>query len=252
MRFYLGTHQVCWFTRLRVPLFVSRQRLKNRKKLPIAQTVWALDSGGFTELQRNGAWNLSATDYVAEIRRYANDIGSLEWAAPQDWMCEPSMVAKTGLTIAQHQQKTLANFLELRSLETTVKIVPVLQGWHPEDYLRHVESYYNAGVRLHEEELVGVGTMCRRQGTEEALAILSNLWGMGLKLHAFGFKFTGLRAAAPLLASADSLAWSQNARHREPLPGCRHAKCSSCERWAIAWRDRLLANLPTECQRVLF
>ena len=38
----------------------------------------------------------------------------LEWAAPMDWMCEPAMLARTGLTVEDHQRRTVANFLELR------------------------------------------------------------------------------------------------------------------------------------------
>ena len=44
-------------------------------------------------------------------------------------MCEPFMLAKTGLTVAEHQARTVANYLELRSLAPELPFVPVLQGW---------------------------------------------------------------------------------------------------------------------------
>ncbi len=34
--------------------------------------------------------------------RYRDEIGCLLWAAPHDWMCEPWITAKTGLTVAEH------------------------------------------------------------------------------------------------------------------------------------------------------
>jgi hypothetical protein len=48
------------------------------------QGRWVLDSGGFTELQRHGAWTVPLGTCVDAVRRYATEIGGLEWAAPQD------------------------------------------------------------------------------------------------------------------------------------------------------------------------
>ncbi len=136
--FYLGTHQAHWLRLVDVPLFVSRTRLENRKTLPQAEARWALDSGGFTELRQRGGWSLSTADYISQVRRYADEIGNLDWAAPQDWMCEPSMMANTGLTIHEHQQRTVDNFLDLRQ-ELGGLVIPVLQGWERDDYLRCAE-----------------------------------------------------------------------------------------------------------------
>jgi hypothetical protein len=89
MRFYLGSPEPAWLKRTDVPLFISHNRLKRCKTLPRALGPWALDSGGFTELQRHGMYRLTAADYAAAVRRYRDEIGGLEWVAPQDWMCEP-------------------------------------------------------------------------------------------------------------------------------------------------------------------
>lgn len=84
---YLGTHKACWLARTTVPLFLSRRTLAPMKKLPRATCPWALDSGGFTELSMRGSWDaLPAAEYVALVRRFRDEIGSLAWAAPQDWM----------------------------------------------------------------------------------------------------------------------------------------------------------------------
>lgn len=111
--FYLGTHQPSWLAELDVPLFVSHRRLANRRRLPRARVGWALDSGGFTELSMYGQWRTSPEEYVAAVRRHDAEVGKLSWAAPQDWMCEPFILAKTGRTVADHQARTIDNFKRL-------------------------------------------------------------------------------------------------------------------------------------------
>ena len=92
VRFYLGTHQPAWLARLDVPLFVSHRRLRDRHRLPRTRAGWALDSGGFTALALHGGWRTTPAAYAAAVARYANEVGQLEWAAPQDWMVEPSII----------------------------------------------------------------------------------------------------------------------------------------------------------------
>ncbi|MEV8508112.1 hypothetical protein AB0368_25295 [Actinoplanes sp. NPDC051475] len=244
--FYLGTHQPHWL-RLGVPLFVSDRRLRRYRRLPRAAASWALDSGGFTELSQYGTWNTGPTpaDYVARVRRYRDEIGHLVWAAPQDWMCEPFIVAKTGLTVAEHQAHTVDNYLRLRGLGPELPFVPVVQGRTPGDYLRCVDRYARAGVDLSRSGLVGVGSVCRRQSTTEVGDILIALHRHGVtRLHGFGFKTLGLASWGHLLASADSMAWSAQARRQPALPGCHtHRTCANCLRYALRWRDRVLTTI---------
>lgn len=245
MNFFLGTHHPAWLAKLDVPLFVSRRSLAKRKRFPRARGAWALDSGGFTELSTYGKWEVTPRAYAGEVRRFREAIGGLTFAAPMDWMCEPEVLAKTGLSVMEHQRRTVANFLELKSLAPEVPWIPVLQGWRFSDYWRCQEMYEDAGVDLRAEALVGVGTVCRRQAMTEAGIILSTLASAdGLRLHGFGVKKTGLRQFGRYLASADSLAWSANARHNEPIPGHTHVSCSNCVEWALEWRGELLASLP--------
>jgi hypothetical protein len=187
--FLLGTHQPGWLATSRVPLFVSDRRLKGYQVLPLARVPWALDSGAFSELALHGSWEHgpSPAQYAARIRRYQRDIGKLRWVAPQDWMCEPFIVAKTGLSVAEHQRRTVDNFCCLRKLAPELPIIPVVQGWLVADYVRCVALYQAAGVDLTSEPLVGVGSICRRQGTAEVGAILEALHGLGVtRLHGFG------------------------------------------------------------------
>lgn len=216
MRFYLGTHEPTWLGRSHVPLFVSAVRLRARckRKLPRAACPWALDSGGFSVLDTLGHYPTTNREYAAEVRRWSDEIGNLDWAAVQDWMCEERILARTGLTIAEHQRRTVESFTELRSLNTGVPFVPVLQGYTLDDYRRCLELYDRAGHDLRALPTVGIGSVCRRQttDTQAAARIVHALAAEGLQLHAFGFKLDGLAACRSVLASADSLAWSDGAR----------------------------------------
>lgn len=242
MKFYLGAHHPHWLRLAGVRLFVSRRALMRQRSMPRAVAPWALDSGGFSELSLHGGWQLSATDYATEARRFRDEIGLLEFAAPQDWMCEPVMLQRTGLSVEEHQRRTTANYLELRSIAPEVPWIPVLQGWAIGDYFRHLDAYAAAGVDLTSQPLVGVGTVCRRQNTVTASLLMAGLHAEGLRLHAFGFKLQGLRLCADHLESADSMAWSYSARRNPPLPGHTHLNCANCLEYALGWRDGVLES----------
>jgi hypothetical protein len=248
MMFYLGTHQTSWLgsEAVGVPLFVSYRRLSARRRLPVAAAPWALDSGSFTELNEVGRWETTEAEYVTAVRRYADEIGQLAWAAPMDWMCEPFVTARTGLTVEQHQANTVDNYVRLRSMAPDLPFIPVLQGWTMADYLRCVDLYGAAGVDLTAEPLVGIGSVCRRQNTGEVADIMARIAGLGVALHGFGVKTVGLTHYGSSLASADSLAWSYRARRSPPLPGCTHKSCANCPRFALAWRERVLRRLQSE------
>ncbi len=248
--FFVGTHHPGWLRTASMPLFISDRRLRGYKTLPHAIVTWALDSGGFTELSRYGTWDHGPTpaQYAVRIRRYRDEIGHLAWAAPQDWMCEPAITARTGLTIADHQRRTIDNLLRLRDLDPDLPVIPVLQGWTVSDYLRCADAYSRAGIDLRAEPLVGLGSVCCRQATTSIEFIITALHACGITaLHGFGVKISGLTRCGPLLASADSLAWSYAARRQPPLPGCelRHINCANCPRYAARWYAHVRAQLTT-------
>jgi hypothetical protein len=244
--FWLGTHNPTWLEcdRVEIPLFISACRLRQRKRLPIAgaNTIWALDSGGFSDLSISGKWSVSAKVYTQEVKSWIQ-IGGLQWAVIQDWMCEPFVLNKTGLSIVQHQTNTVLSYLTLRDLEPSIHWLPVLQGFSLADYLRCWDLYDTAGVDMLQQPIVGIGSVCRRQGTTEAEAIISTLAGKGLRLHAFGFKTLGLRKCATILHSSDSMSWSYTARREKPLAGHIHKNCANCLEYALLWRARLLEGL---------
>jgi hypothetical protein len=253
--FYLGTHMPHWLATVDVPLFVSHNRLKGRRTLPIARSRWALDSGGFTELSMHGRWREAPAAYVAACRRYRDKIGSLDWCAPQDAMCEPWILERAkawlGGTVEAHQQWTTENFLTLRDMAPDVPFVPVLQGWRLEDYETHVRMYEAAGVDLRSESTVGVGSVCRREATAEIGAIVSTLASSGLRLHGFGVKGAGIRRYGSMLASCDSMAWSYGGRRIKPCPHTAVSSCANCLPHALAWRDSVTSSAMTDAQMQL-
>lgn len=210
-----------------------------------AKAEWGLDSGGFSELSIFGKWHTTARQYVDEVLRWSEKIGRLSFAAIQDWMCEPIMLQKTGLSIREHQHRTVASYLQLRDMAPSIPWLPVLQGWEEEDYLRHFEDYNQAGVDLLSFDYVGLGSVCRRQHTDMAEQLIARLSGMGLKIHAFGFKQLGLRRVWRHLRSSDSMSWSFEARQAgKPFdPSCTHKNCANCFLYAFIWRNHLMMEL---------
>lgn len=250
--FYLGTHQPAWLATVSVPLFVSHRRLAGRRTLPqrarigYAETMpapWALDSGGFSELSMFGEWRTTPAEYVAAVARYDAEVGHLDWAAPQDHMVEPQILARTRSTVEEHQARTVANYLDLcdrwaRVSDAECPFMPVLQGWTFDDYHRHADQYARAGVDLAAQHLVGVGSVCRRQGTQLAERLVRSLspW---LALHMFGVKTTGLARYGHAVETADSLGWSAAGRR---TPGCSptHRNEANCLPYALGWRQKVL------------
>ena len=243
LAFYMGAHQPHWLWRARFPLFVSHRQLARRRSLRPATCRWALDSGGFTELSLHGRWITPAQDYAAAVARYSERIGALDFAAPQDWMCEPPIVARTGLSVREHQERTVASYLELRRIAPDLPFIPVVQGWDLASYLECVRLYASAGITLAALPRVGLGSVCRRQSTAEIAVIVAALARRGLRLHGFGVKTGGLHLYGHQLASADSMAWSYTARRALALPGCTgHRNCANCLAYATSWRRSMLAR----------
>lgn len=264
MTFFLGSHMPKWLEESPVPLFVSARTLNKYRRdgdpFPKGRCLWALDSGGFTELQQFGEWTMTADDYGGMVYRFMDNGCVPHFAAPQDWMCEDVVIrggsfhgvtfAGTGLNVAIHQELTIENVLYLREQFPAAPWIPVLQGQTLDDYLSHADQYAAAGIDLAAESLVGLGSVCRRQNTSEIAVITSALAARGYRLHGFGVKTQGLAQYGHNLASADSLAWSYGARRDQiKLDGCTHrGDCRNCLRYAVQWREKVLDALRTESQ----
>jgi hypothetical protein len=194
---------------------ISINRLRNRKS-GFEVNEWICDSGAFTELSRFGHYRHSVQSYAEDIKRWSK-CGNLLAAVSQDWMNEPFILEKTGLSTVDHQRLTIERYDELLACDTGVYIMPVLQGYRPEEYVSHLHQY---GDRLGTGAWVGVGSVCKRNSKPEQIeAILKAIHRErpDLRWHLFGVKLTALKNAVvrELGYSADSMAWSFAARRRD-------------------------------------
>lgn len=193
--------------------FISINRLRDRKS-DFAVGDWILDSGAFSTILMHGDYPEPPSAYAERIKRWSTN-GNLLAAVSQDYMCEPSMLEITGKTVAEHQRLTIERYDALMACDVGgVYIMPVLQGYAPEDYISHLRQY---GDRLKPMAWVGVGSVCKRNGSPaeiEAVLKAIHTWRPDLRLHGFGLKTTALRSelVRELLWTADSMAWSFAAR----------------------------------------
>ncbi len=170
---------------------------------------WILDSGAFTEISTHGHWRTEPEVYAEEINQLKR-YGNLLAAVSQDMMCEPFILMATGLEIEEHQQITIDRYVRIVAA-TDAYVMPVLQGFKPSEYARHVQMYGNL---LKPGQWVGVGSVCKRNSKpdqiEDVLLAIKSV-RPDLKLHGFGLKITALKSGAviDLLESSDSQAWSR-------------------------------------------
>lgn len=252
-----------------VGAYVSHWRLTRRPRkgpYPRATMPWGCDSGTFGA-NDTGRELVSPQEYVRDVWRFDKEIGMLEWAAPQDRMCESWMLAKNGWTVAGNQRHAIDNFKLLTDLWWGMQdadsaalwdepgystpaefrhpdlcpFMPVLQGDEADDYRRHVEMYYAAGIRLEDYPVVGLGSVCRRAALKPIQDLVRELAGF-LDLHGFGFKIDGVSTLGHLLGSADSMAWSEGTRHEVDDWPCKHGRVKwerNCPIEAMEWAGRV-------------
>lgn len=220
VKFYVGLHQLADARHFSLAC-ISINRLRGRKK-PVQCDQVLVDSGAFTEISKHGRYRHSVSEYAAELYRlHVNGVVKISAAVAQDYMCEPFILSKTGMTIEEHQRLTVRRYDELvaelaRLFNSVIPfhVMPVIQGFAPSDYVQHVEMY---GDRLTPVMWVGVGSVCKRQGDPRSIvAVLQAISSQrpDLLLHGFGVKITSLVHAGvrAMLATADSMAWSFAAR----------------------------------------
>lgn len=226
MKFFTGVHQPKDAKHLPLAC-ISINRLRGRKSKFEEPAEWILDSGAFTSISKDGEYSETPEEYARSIARWASP--RLKGVVAQDYMCEPHILAKTGLTVLEHQLKTRERYVRFRDEWERIRqerqvpkeqwpvVIPVLQGWTREDYELHLALY---GDLLEPGAWVGVGSVCKRQGR---VAIIEEILGAikrirpDLRLHGFGVKLQALRSkiVQALLYSADSMAWSFSARKQK-------------------------------------
>jgi hypothetical protein len=233
LTFFIGLHQPSDAHRFPHACISIRRLWRRAKKIPGCRAL--IDSGAFTELDKHGKYMVSVSAYALRLHQlHTRGIVDIAGAVAQDFMCEDFMLEKVmGIPkdtitpeqrvdqILKHQQWSVVRYddliAELERLfggEIPFPVLPVLQGYAPEDYVRHISMY---GDRLKPGMWVGVGSVCKRNGDPESiLAVLQAIKAErpDLRIHGFGVKKTALksREIVNLLATADSMAWSYHAR----------------------------------------
>lgn len=207
--------------------FISKSRLANRKSGFSPSGDWIMDSAAFMEVLTNGGYVTTVKEYATVIRNW-RWLGNLSAAVAQDYMCEGFILKRTGLTVADHQRLTIERYDALVQEDVGTYILPVLQGFEPEEYCRHLDAY---GDRIPDGAYIGVGSLCKRnRDPREVFRVLSAIHRhrAGLRIHGFGLKVTALEdyEIVRLLATADSMAWSYDGRriNGKLANDWRHAK----------------------------
>lgn len=237
MKFYLGLQKPCQTKLVHpIPFMLSIRGIRGRIK-HIWGDDWLLDSGGFTEILLHGRYTISEDEYIDSIMRHRPKL-----AFCQDWMCEDVMLERTGLTIPEHQERTLESYISLR--KHTDRIAPVLQGYTVEDYIAHGLMYVAEGVDM--TQVFGLGSVCRRSCSSEPPVILNALTDEfpGIKIHAFGIKTEAFKYidVVEKIYSADSMAWSYWGRRRpKDCSDCSYERrqCRNCVRCALMWYENM-------------
>jgi hypothetical protein len=239
--FYIGLHHECYGWPFR-RCMISVNAIARRKS-DFKVNEWIMDSGAFGQISRHGKFLMSIKEYCDQIERWHPNA-----AVAQDWMCEPFILETTSKTVVEHQALTFQSYLALSAAQSRVYILPVLQGFEPLDYVRHIKLY---GDTLVENQWVGVGSVCKRNGTPDAIEdVLLAIKQVrpDLRLHGFGLKIQALERASirALLYSADSMAWS--------YAGRRQKRSASDPRDALRYAARIetLLDVPVFVQEQLF
>lgn len=213
MKFYIGLHHpgdARLFPRACLSINVLRRRAK-----PIDCADIIVDSGAFTELALHGGYRRAPEEYAMDLCRLHDEgVIKIMAAVAQDYMCEPFILKKTGLSVAEHQRLTIERYDRIAPYKLPFYVMPVLQGFEPWEYVSHIKQY---GDRLWPHMWVGVGSVCKRNSNpQQIINVLSAIHTTrpDLRLHGFGIKKTALKNPLIhwLLHSADSMAWSFHAR----------------------------------------
>ena len=173
-----------------------------------------IDSGAFTRISgryQSFKSHLSTKKYAEEVRFWYKTLGEkLIAVVSQDYMCETLVLQNTGLTVSDHQKLTIVRYDNLLNHleDLDLYIIPVIQGYQPEEYINHIYQY---GDRLNFNAWVGVGSVCKRnKDPSEIYDVLSAIKSVrpDLRLHGFGLKKEALQylQIQNLLYSADSAA----------------------------------------------
>jgi hypothetical protein len=139
MTFFVGLHHPS--IAHHCPSVMLSVNTLRRRKGPFEVQDWIMDSGAFMQIARHGGCPNPPEAYAAEIVRWSTN-GNLLRAVSEDYMCEPGMLERTGLTVADHQALTIERYDAIRAaVPPHFHILPVLQGYQPAENISHIQAY---------------------------------------------------------------------------------------------------------------
>lgn len=214
----------------------------------------AIDSAGFTAWSTYGRYPWTPAAYVLGLVAKLYAAGHhIAWWASMDACCEPE-IAGSHIAVRMRQAETtrvLAECVELAEHAGIPEPLPVVQGWHVDDYVRHardLEPYL-----LGPAPLLGVGSMCRRHvrgrdGLIQVVEALDLVLPPAVRLHLFGVKSDGLAALARhhRVASVDSMAWDVEARRRWPKGRTMARRAGVMADWHATQLAKVASAAPTQ------
>ena len=174
-----------------------------------------LDSAGFVAAAKYRRFPWTVCDYMDLC-----EAAPWEWFASMDW-CVENQVAPNAEIVLNRVSGTVrlntACALEAERRGIASRLMPVIQGWRPDDYLRCIDRMLPL---IDGKSIIGVGSMCRRHvagqsGIVQILDALDQALGSDpVRFHLFGLKSSALALIAghPRVASADSQAYGIQAR----------------------------------------
>ncbi|WP_338929217.1 hypothetical protein WDZ11_22270 (plasmid) [Roseomonas mucosa] len=249
--------------RLRAPLLLSANAFSIWQPDPVGIRDWtgfdtrslrrlagldaALDSAGFVAMARYGFYPWPVSDYIALAAA-----ASWRWFSAMDLCVEPQ-IARDEAEVLDRIAGTVRLYGECLRMAgdrgIADRLVPVVQGWRPDHYLRCLDRLPDIG----HVPLLGVGSVCRRQtgGPDGVLRVVDTLdRALGdapARLHLYGVKSEAMHALRehPRVASVDSQAYGQTARRAAFAAG--HSKTDAfLARHMVAFqrRQRALLSAP--------
>ncbi|MPR10134.1 DUF7221 family queuine tRNA-ribosyltransferase-like protein [Microvirga tunisiensis] len=215
---------------LKAPVLFSANALSNWKKDALGIPVWNgfntkrlglldgmeayLDCGGFVAARQYRGYAWSVDEYLDLCAAYP-----WRWVASMDYCVEPEIAGNRETVLDRISATVALNracMIGARDRGILHRLMPVIQGWMPEDYARCLDRMPD----LSSFEVIGVGSMCRRHlnGSTGILQVVEeldrHLQGSSVKLHLFGLK--GIGAAElrghPRISTVDSQAYGTRAR----------------------------------------
>lgn len=206
---YAQFRRSLWATRPPTPLMIAASSCYRRGSLrvrpfPRQARPTFCDSGGFVFASRNREYPFTCNDYLVWLMQMNPD-----YASVMDYPCEEE-IAPDAEAVRERQLRTITNARLLMGADVPWCWLPVIQGFHRDQYLRHVSDYQEADLV---RPYMGIGSLCNRTSTQDIVEIVEAIAEAlpGVRFHLFGVKLQIVesKVALPLqVTSADSGAWN--------------------------------------------